>query len=95
MKQTVDVIVMFSKEGEIKPMRIRLVDEEGERRSFDIKSSRFIGGKGAQTLPDGMYISNGTIAFECKIEVHGRARMIRLYYTPRTDNTWTMIDEIY
>ena len=33
MKQEVDVIVMFSNTGDITPMRIRMVDEEGERRS--------------------------------------------------------------
>ncbi len=92
MKQTVDVIAMFSKEGDITPMRIRLVDEEGVRRSFDIKSFKEIGGKGAQTLPDGMYISGTTIAFECMIEVNRVSRLVRLYYQPALKATWTMTD---
>ena len=92
MKQTVDVIAMFSKEGDITPMRIRLVDEEGVRRSFDIKSFKEISGNGAQTLPDGMYISGTTIAFECIIQVDGVSRLVRLYYRPAVKATWTLTD---
>ena len=92
MKQTVDVIAMFSKEGDITPMRIRLVDEEGVRRSFDIKSFKEISGNGAQTLPDGMYISGTTIAFECIIQVDGVSRLVRLYYRPVVKATWTLTD---
>ena len=93
MKQEVDVIVCFSKTGEITPMRIRLVDEEGERRSFDIKSQRNISDNVSRTMPDGMFISGNTLAYECYIEVAGRKRMVRLYYTPGIKNAWIMTDE--
>ena len=92
MRQEVDVIVCFSKTGEITPMRIRLVDEEGERRSFDIRSYRNISDGGCRTMPDGMYIAGNTLAYECYIEVAGRKRMIRLYYTPKIDSAWIMTD---
>ena len=93
MKQQVDVIVMFSKTGDITPMRIRMADEEGERRSFDIINHRLISDVGARTMPDGMFVSSGTLAYECYIEVNGRKRMIRLYYTPKVGNSWIMTDD--
>lgn len=92
MKQTVDVIAMHSKEGTITPLRIRLVDEEGERREFTIKSYRDVSGQGARTMPDGMSISNTTLCYECYIEVGGTRRLIRLYYSPSIGGTWTMTD---
>ena len=92
MKQTVDVIALHQTDGSIIPLRIRLTDEEGERREFTILQYRDIGGKGNQTLPDGGCISNDTLAYECYIEVAGVRRLIRLYHKPVLQSHWTLTD---
>ena len=38
------------------------------------------------------YIAANTLANECYIEVAGRKRMVRLYYTPGIKNAWIMTD---
>ncbi len=93
MKQNVDAIVLYTKEGEVIPLKIRLTDENGERREFVIKKYRSVGGRGTQTLPDGMYIAGDTLAFECYIQVAEQMRMIRLYHSPGIGNPWIMTEE--
>ena len=36
-RRKVDVICLHTREGKIKPMRIRLIDEDGLPQAFDIK----------------------------------------------------------
>ncbi|MBR3517872.1 MAG: hypothetical protein IKN07_00385 [Lachnospiraceae bacterium] len=90
MKQDVDVIALHKKDGSIVPLRIRLIDEEGVAREFTIKQYRDVSGQGAREMPDGMYISNSFLAYECYIEVAGVRRLVRLYY--RYGNAWIMTD---
>ncbi len=92
MRQSVDVIALHQIDGTTIPLRVRLTDEEGERREFTILQYRDIGGKGNQTFPDGMNIANDTLAYECYIEVAGTRRLIRLYYKPALQGHWTMTD---
>lgn len=92
MKQEVDVIALHQKDGHIVPLRIRLVDEEGEKREFTIKQYRDVSGQGARTMPDGMYIGDNILAYECYIEVAGVRRLVRLYYRPGINSSWTMTD---
>ena len=78
----VDVICSFSHDGVITPLRIRMTDEDGQRQAFNIKEYRDLSGLGARTMPDGVYVANNTLVFECKICVFHRLRLIRLYYNP-------------
>lgn len=79
-RRPVDVICQHSQDGRLVPLKVRVRDEEGEYQAFRIKSYKDLSFKGAWSLPDGVYVSNRTLVFECIITVFGRNRMIRLYY---------------
>lgn len=92
MKRTkIDVICQHSADGTIIPLRIRFPDENGERQTFNIQGYRDLSHQGARTMPDGVYVSNETLIFECKIIVHNQQRIINLYYEPRSLK-WEMTD---
>ena len=83
----VDIICQYSKEGNIIPLRIRVVGDDGEPRVFNIDSYKELSGNGTYTTNDGVYVTNRTIFFECKIDVDGSTREIRLYYR-ECENNW-------
>ncbi|MCR5252029.1 MAG: hypothetical protein K6E50_15650 [Lachnospiraceae bacterium] len=78
----VDVICQHSKDGAIVPIRIRVTDEDGLKQAFTIKEYRELPQQGARTMPDGVYVTDHTMIFECKIVIFERLRLIRLYYEP-------------
>ena len=80
--KAVDVICQHSRDGEIVPMRIRLTDEDGQKQAFRIKEYRDLSHQGTRTMPDGVYVTDKTLVYECKIVVFDRLRMVRLYYEP-------------
>ncbi len=88
-RKKVDVICEFSRDGTIIPIKIRTADEDGEYQTYVIKGYRNLTGQGTRTLPDGVYVSNDTIAFECNITVFGRKKLIRLYFDA-VEHLWKM-----
>ena len=80
--QNADVICMHSKDGKIVPLRIRIVDEDGLQQAYNIKEFRELSHQGARTMPDGICVTNNTLIFECKINVFGKDKLIRLYNNP-------------
>ena len=80
--QPVDVICQHFREGKITPIKIRVVDEDGVFQEYKIKGYRDLSGHGARTMPDGVYVNNSTLVYECNITLFGRNRTIRLYYDP-------------
>lgn len=87
----IDVICQHSADGTIIPLRVRFVDENGERQVFSIKGYRDLSHRGTRTMPDGVYVSDKTLIFECKIIVHNQERIINLYYEP-DGLIWKMTD---
>ena len=87
----VDVICSFMRNGKLIPMRIRMTDEDGQKQAFTIKDYRDLSGLGARTMPDGVYVADNTLVYECRICVFDRLRLIRLYYNP-SGMTWKMTD---
>lgn len=85
----IDVICKHSKEGQITPLKIRVVDEDGENQEYRIKEYRDLTGMGTRTTSDGVYVKNDTLVFECKILSFDRVQTIRLYYNP-TKMIWMM-----
>lgn len=79
---SIDLICLHSKDGEIQPLRLRVMDEEGLYQAFSIKSYRDLSHQGARTMPDGVSVSDKTKIFECKIIVFGQAKSVRLYSNP-------------
>ena len=81
-RRDVDVICQHSSDGTVMPIKIRFKDEDEQWQTYIIKGFKDISHQGTRTLPDGMFITDNTIAFECKIKVFENIRMIRLYYFP-------------
>ena len=87
--RAVDVICQHSKDGEIIPIRVRLTDEDGQRQAYTIKEYKDLSHQGTRTMPDGIYVTDKSVIFECRISVFDRLRMIRLYYDPES-MVWRM-----
>ena len=85
----VDVICQHSRDGTIIPLRVRIQDEEGEYQAYTIKGYKDLSHSGARTMPDGVYVADDSLIFECRITVFDRIKVIRLYYRP-SDTVWRM-----
>lgn len=81
-KKDVDLICTHYRDGTIQPNRIRIQDEDGQYQVFAIKEYRDISHKGTKIMPDGVYVTNDTLIFECTILVFGQKRTIHLYNDP-------------
>ena len=78
----IDVICQHSRDGTLIPLRIRVRDDEGEYQTYTVQGYRDLSHLGTRTMPDGVYVTDNTLVFECSILVFGRKKMIRLYYEP-------------
>lgn len=81
-RREVDVICTHFRDGTILPNRIRVIDEDGQYQVFAIKECRDVSHNGTRLMPDGVYVTNDTLIFECIICVFGREQRIRLYNDP-------------
>lgn len=79
MTRPIDLICCHNQEGEVKPLRIRVQDEDGQYQAYAIKEYRDLSHQGTRMMPDGVYVSDNTLIFECKITVFGRDKLVRLY----------------
>ena len=78
--EKLDVICEHKADGEIIPLRIRIRNEEGEYLAFSVREYRDLSHRGNYTTGDGVFVSNNTLVFECRIEVFGSKKTVRLYY---------------
>lgn len=78
-KKEIDLICLHGTNGEVTPIRLRLKDEDGQYQAYTIKEYRDLSHHGTQLMPDGVYVTDKTLIFECKIIVFGREKRIRLY----------------
>ena len=85
----VDVICQHSSDGTVIPLRIRLMDDDGEMQIYNIQEYKDISHKGCYTTPDGIYVTKPDFVFECKIVVIDTVKRISLYYCP-SSAVWTM-----
>ncbi|MCR4787702.1 MAG: hypothetical protein K5888_03860 [Lachnospiraceae bacterium] len=80
--KAVDVICQHSRDGTVSPIRIRVVDDDGEYQTYTIKGFTDVSHRGTREMPDGVFVTDRTLVFECNIMTFGRQKMIRLYYEP-------------
>ena len=85
----VDLICQHSADGTIIPLRVRFNDEDGESQTFNIKDYEDLSHQGTRTMPDGVFVTNNTIVFQCKIIVFNAVRVINLYLD-KDDMIWKM-----
>ena len=77
---SVDVICQHKSNGEIIPIRFRLMNEDGEYENYTIKEYRPLNHKGTYTTPDGIFVSEcTTLVYECVVVVLNSKRKVRLY----------------
>ena len=89
MAKPVDVICQHCRDGRMIPLRVRVKDEEGEYQAYTIKAYTDLTHLGTRSMPDGVFVKDNTLVYECEISVFGRKKMIRLYYEPE-DTVWRM-----
>lgn len=82
----VDVISMCSADGDIRPLRLRIEDEEHQLLRIDI--DEIISVKCIQ------YVGIEAQVFLCKASVRGKRWLFELKYTIRT-HTWCLMRRIY
>ena len=87
--KAVDVICQHSRDGTTIPMKVRVMDDDGQLQSYAIKGFKDLSHSGSREMPDGMYVNNSTLVFECFISDFGRQRLIRLY-REQNEEIWKM-----
>ena len=77
----VDVICQHKADGEVIPLRFRLMNEDGQYETYTIKGYRFLTHPGSYTTPDGIYVTRSTtFVYECVVVVLDYKKKVRLYY---------------
>ena len=82
----VDVISMCSADGEIRPLRLRMEDEEHQLLRIDIEE--------IVSMKPIQYAGVEAQIFLCKATVQGKGWMFELKYTIRTHN-WCLFRRVY
>lgn len=82
-----DVICQHKTDGTIIPIKIRVIDDDGEYQIYQIKSYKDLTSYGTYTMPNGVSAVNHTWEFECKISIFHSEKRIHLTYNAY-DNLW-------
>lgn len=77
--EPIDVICQHCRDGSIIPIKIRVQDEEQIFHTYVIKSYIPIS-KDKVLLPNEVFVTNDILRYDCKIEVFGVVKKIRLHY---------------
>ncbi len=86
----VDVICEHKSDGTIIPLKFRLMNEDGDYESYKITAYRPVPKQGAYTTKDNLYICNSMDVYECKVQIFGTVRIVRLYHEPTRSNAWKL-----
>lgn len=86
---SIDVICQHTRTGDIIPLRIRLIDEDGIYQTFVIKAYRDISLHGDHTLPNNVNTHQYNWVFECRIQVFDRSKYLKIIYNAY-DNKWRL-----
>lgn len=76
----VDVICQHKADGEIIPLRFRLMNEDGMYETYTIKGYRQIFRKDVYTTPDGLTVCSSDNVYECRVVILEMYRTVRLYF---------------
>lgn len=78
--RAVDVICQFTRDGTIIPIKIKLMDEDGESQIYRISAYKPLMENGVHMMPSGIPVGNHVWIYECKIQVFGREKHVFLLY---------------
>lgn len=76
----VDVICQHNKNGKIIPIKVRVIDEDGENQTFLIRGYKDLTHYKDSSSKDYVIAENHIRSFECKIQVFDIMRTISLFY---------------
>lgn len=83
----IDVYCHFTKDGGIIPLKIKMPDDEGELQVYKVKAYKEVPFITDSKTGIGMRTGMGNAAFECKIEIYGRIKIIKIFYIA-LDRAW-------
>lgn len=86
MPETVDVICVCSADGQIRPLRLRVEDEENQLVRVDIAE--------VVNVRQVDYVGIEAQIFTCRARIGGRMRCFELKYTFRT-HSWCICRRMY
>lgn len=81
----VDVISVCSASGEIRPLRLRVEDEEHQMLRIDIEE--------VVSVKEVQYVGAEAAVFLCRVTVGENTRLIELKYVIRT-HTWCLMKKV-
>ena len=87
--KNVEVICEHKSDGTVIPLRFRILDEDGIYQSYTVKAFRMLDQKGSFNAHDGIFVTHDTDIFECRIELFGLRKNVRLYFT-REKTEWML-----
>ena len=82
----VDVISVFSADGSIKPLRLRMEDEDHQLLRIDIEE--------VISCKEIQYVGIEAHVFLCRATVRGKESVFELKYTIRSHN-WCLLRKVY
>lgn len=88
----IDVICQHAASGEVIPIKIRMVDDDGEWQIYKIKAYKILSCPGMVHLPNNVGTTMNIWSFECQIVIFDRIRTIRLCYN-LYEGVWKLIGE--
>lgn len=83
----IDVICQHTRDGQIIPLRIRVMDEDGIYQTFSIKSYKEISVPCNYMSPYGFKAHGHTWTFHCRIITLDISRTVELFYNS-DENLW-------
>ncbi len=87
----VDVICQHTRDGAIIPIKLRVVDEDGQYQTYLVRSYKDMTNYGEADNHKVATAINHMWTFDCIILVFGRERRIRLIYNS-FENLWRTVD---
>ncbi len=76
----VDVICEHKSDGDVIPLKFRIMNDDGVFEAYTIKGYRQIFRKDTYTTPDGVTVGTRDRVYECRVVVLDMYKTIRLYF---------------
>ena len=78
--RSADVICQHRRDGSIVPLKVRIMDDDGEFQTYQIRAYKDLTHPGDLMLPNGVRTISKHWHFECKIVVFEHERRLKLMY---------------
>ena len=91
LDRRLDVICQHTSEGRVIPIKIRMIDDDGEWQIYKIKSYKVLASPGTVHLPNNVDTTTNTWLCECQVFIFNRTLMIKLYYNVY-EGVWKLVN---